>query len=258
MVLQMTLKTNMKKAIMTSSGSAYLGKIKVTIINHGQHINEEGNKCMILTVFKAMGLDVEEHFEIIINAARLSEITYNEIPEKIKDHRDQQIKMHDSLNCLLTFNSLLEISVFQRIKWHPDWTKFMMVVISSKINSSATEVNIFYHFNEADPRDQISAKKVIFLHLDNLHFQGAIENTVLPTTVVDLLPILKEVESTKGVVVSQYNCDLPPLLLASQNGEGPSSDIEGLIKILKLENVKKRKVPVAKKVLELFIYFIIL
>ena len=254
----MTLKTNMKKAIMTSSGSASLGKIELMIINHGQHINGEGNKCMILTVFKAMELDVEEHFEIIINAALLSESTYNDIPEKTKDHRGQQIKMHNSLNSLLKFNSLLDISVFQRIKWHHDWTKFMMVVISSKINSSATEVNIFYHFDEANPRDQISAKKVIFLHLNDSHFQGAIENKLLPTTVADLLPILKEVESKKKVVVSQYNCILKPLILASLNGDAPSNDIEGLIDNLNVETRKKRKVPVTKKVLELFIYFIIL
>jgi hypothetical protein len=237
---------------MTSSGFAYISNIILTITNHGQHINGEGNKCMILTVFNAMGLDVEKHFEIIIRAACSSEIKYIENPVY---HDGQKIEMHDSLISLLKINSMLEMSVFERIEWHPDWMPFMMVLISS---TPATEVNLYYHLDKRDKRDQISAKKVIFLYLNNSHFQGATYHGVSPITVADLLATLGSAETKEGVVISQFNCASPIQLLASRNGKTVSCDLNILKEILKEENIKKRKVPVNKKVLELFIYFIIL
>jgi hypothetical protein len=207
---------------MTSSFT-FLGDLQLILKDHGQKIDDECNKCMILAIFNAMELNVTKHFKIIVSAARDTEDKYNK-SLKINDNRGQIIQMHHSLKSLLTYDSMLDISVFQMIEWHTDWTKFMMVVISSAINRKAPEVNVFYHHHEGN---QISAKKIIFLHLHNSHFQEAKNIGALHTTVVDLLLILKN-EEDKGCIVSVFNCasnGIQPLpFLASLNGRRESTN----------------------------------
>jgi hypothetical protein len=232
-----------------------LGDIVLTIKNYGSQIKDEINKCLILTVFMGMGLNVDKHFDIMRMAGYESKEQYEKSKKKL-DYNGNQIKMHDSLLSLLTLNSMLDVSVFQRIEWNSDWVKFMMVVLSSELNDKASEVNIYYHYNQGD-QIPVSEKKVIFLHLNNLHYQGAANRGEAPITVVDLLLILKKVKDKGGTLVSQYNCakkgesGLLPLL-ATLNEKQDLSDLKGLIDTVEVENLSdvielslpKRKVTV--------------
>jgi hypothetical protein len=219
-------------------------KYRLNIINHGQYLEGECNKCFLLTLFSTLNLDVVKHSNLMRDAGFFSSIIYKSLEDieggPPRDSKGIKIPLDASIRSLLEPDSFLDINLLRRIEWMDEWKPYMIVLLTVE-DKKLTDVGVYYH---SDDKTYISEKKVIFLYLENSHFQGTKKISNDEIDVETFVKLVKPLNHNRCPVhIHQCNLrDLP--ILASNNmkicdTKDSCSSIDNFVSLLEKEKEVK-------------------
>jgi hypothetical protein len=238
-------------------GNVTIGGICLVVFDYGQYIKNslnqmESNKCLVLCFSILSRIDQSSVLQDMRLAALDSKVTYTELGPMLYPDIDNgpnldgsrkilrggsRIGLHESITSLIEINSEVSLSVFQRIRWKVEWTKFIIVVFTVRDNLlSVLEANLYYHID--GPEDLLSKEILMINYNDINHFRGmkGQNECVTVSTLRQMLDNLNKV----GCRINHFNCQVSNLPVSQSYNVGTDtpSDYESLEAQFNLADIK--------------------